>query len=242
MDAYIDHHETQTYGPRFSDNLRRLFAADAPKPVVAILQWCAEQLDAATLAMRAAMAAHRGASSARRAAAEDKLPVVTSARDELRAFGLHLAACKADVHNPWSGDLDLFFPGGRSAIGEGARHLHHATLTARDMLQLDLSVPERAKWLKRLDAQAKALDPLVVRVAEAERSRVAALSEQSAEKRTWLRTYRGAALVLEGLLLLARREGEYTAAVPHLTAPGTRKKGDGAPNVPTGPVVPTPDA
>jgi hypothetical protein len=63
-------------------------------------------------------------------------------------------------------------------------------------------------------------------------ARNATLSEQSAEKRQWLRVYRGVALVLEGVLTLTGREKEYTAAVPHLTAPGTRKKNDGAPNAP----------
>ncbi|MFO0606277.1 MAG: hypothetical protein U0324_24090 [Polyangiales bacterium] len=41
--------------------------------------------------------------------------------------------------------------------------------------------------------------------------------------------------MLEGVLTLLGRESEYTAAVPHLTAPGTRKKTDGVPNAPARP-------
>ncbi len=35
--------------------------------------------------------------------------------------------------------------------------------------------------------------------------------------------------------MMVGRDAEYTAAVPHLTAPGGRKKTDGAPNAPARP-------
>ncbi len=238
MDQYIDNNETQTYGGRFSSNLRRIFGADAPEALRAIMVWCADRVDASTLSMRSAMASSRGALSERSVTAEEKLPAITTARDELRSFALHLAAAKADSRNPWNGDANLFFPGGRSAIGAGARNVRDAVALARTTLAADPTVPAHAEWSDRLDMQVAALDPLVARGDEAERSRFSTLSEQSSEKRAWLRTYRGAALVLEGLLLMTGRESEYTAAVPHLTAPNTRKKPDVSPV----PIVPKPTA
>ncbi len=223
MDSYIDNQETQTYGDRFSGNLRRIVGVDAPPPVIAMLGWCADRLDAATLTMRGAMAASRGAQSERGATAEEKLPVVKAARGELRSFALHLAARKSDAHDPWNGDPHLFLPHGLTGIGKGARNLRDATLVAREHLAHEPSVPDHTRWIARLDAQLATLEPLVTRGDEAERARLVTLSEQSSEKRAWLRTYRGAALILEGVLLMMGRAAEYTAAVPHLTAPDTRR-------------------
>lgn len=214
--------ETQIYGPQFSANLRRMFT-DAG-PVRTFMLWCAEQLDAQTAVMGDAASASRAATSTHSASAQEKLPAVQEARGELKTFGLHLAAKKSDRHEDWSGDLELFLPGGLSAVGRGARALH-----------TDTAVPERAKWLKRLDAQRAALAPLIGQNEDAGHATRAALSEQSSEKKSWLRTYRGVALVLEGVLMLLGRDAEYTAAVPHLTAPGGRKKTDGVPNAPARP-------
>jgi len=232
-DRYIDNDETQTYGPRLRDNLRRMFTEAGP--VTAFMGWCADQLDARTETMRDALAAQRSAGSTRTTTAEDKLPAVQDARGELKTLSLHLAAKKSDQHEDWNGDPALFFPNGIAAIGKGARAVHVALGVAHTALRNDAAVPERAKWLKRLDAQCAAVAPFVGATDDASHSHRAALSEQSAEKRSWLRTYRGVALVLEGVLTLQGREGEYTAAVPHLTAPGGRKKTDGTPNAPVRP-------
>lgn len=235
MDRYIDNQETQTYGSRFSGNLRRIAGTDIPKALNIVLIWCAERLDGSTRDMAAAMSSQRAASSERRSAAEERTPAAQSARSDLKAFSLHLAARKADVADPWNGDLALFLPGGISSVGKGARALRDSMVVARDALDADVGVPDRARWLARLAARVAELEPIVDRVDDAGHGHSSTLSEQSAEKRAWLKTYRGVALVLEGVLLLTGREGEYTAAVPHLTAPGTRKKHDGAPNVPVGP-------
>ena len=233
MDRYIDNGETQVYGPQFSANLRRMFT-DAG-PVRTFMLWCAEQLDAQTAVMGDAAHAGRAATSTHSASAQEKLPAVQEARGELKTFSLHLAAKKSDRHEDWSGDLELFLPGGISAVGRGARALHVALGVARDALHGDAAVPERAKWLKRLDAQRDALAPLIGQNEDAGHATRAALSEQSGEKKSWLRTYRGVALVLEGVLMMLGRDAEYTAAVPHLTAPGGRKKTDGVPNAPARP-------
>ena len=238
MDRYIDNDETQVYGPQFSANLRRMFGGSTPAD--RFMQWCAEQLDASTNTMRDAMAAQRAAGSSRTGTSEEKAPVVVEARDEIRAFALHLAACKADRAEPWKGDPELFVPGGIGALPRSARGVHVALQVACKALEADSAAPDRAKWRKRLDAQRAALAPLVERADEAQAMHRGALSEQSSEKRAWLRTYRGIALVLEGVLLLTGRELEYTTAVPHLTAPGTRKKTDGNPNVPARPSQPVP--
>lgn len=239
MDRYIDNAETQTYGARLAANIRRMFGEGAPVPVVGCMLWCAEQIDGATRTMETAMSAARKTASAQSATAEEKLPVVEKARGDLRAFHLHLGAKKADEEEPWNGDLDLFIPGGLSAVGAGARALRDAVKTALAALTSDTSVPERARWMKRLGAQVEALDPLVEQSDGANHARNSSLSEQSAEKRNWLRTYRGVALVLEGALMILGREKEYTAAVPHLSAPGARKRGDGEPNAPAKPARPS---
>ena len=238
MDRYIDNHETQTYGGRFADNLRRMFGSDVPESLHLVMAWCADQMEAATKSMGQAMATQRSASSERSAAAEENLPAVQGARAELRAFALHLAAKKADAHEPWNGDPELFIPGGISSVKKGARAVRDALALAHGTLDQHTAVPDRAKWQKRLDGQVKQLDPIVGRTDDAGHAHLSTLSEQSAEKRSWLRTYRGVSLVLQGVLLLTRREGEYTAAVPHLSAPGTRKKADGPPNAPAVPGYP----
>jgi len=238
MDRYIDNGETQTYGPQFSANLRRMFTGSGP--VQTFMAWCADQLDAQTAGMASAMGQQRAASSTLGATAQEKLPVVQEARGELKSFSLHLAAKKSDRQEPWDGDVELFLPGGISAVGKGARAIHVALGVARRALDADAKVPERKRWLARLDAQVEALAPYVAQTDDGTHAARAALSEQSSEKRTWLRTYRGVALVLEGVLLMLGREGEYTNAVPHLTAPSSRKKTDGVPNAPARPSQPAP--
>ena len=231
MDSYIDNQETQTYGDRFSGNLRRMFGDDTPKAVRVFMVWCADLLDEATTHMHDAMVLRRSASSERSAAAEEKLPVCSEARAELKAFALHLSAKKADRNESWNGDISLFFPAGMSGIRDGARALRDATRIASKALTVDAAVPERATWSKRLATQIDRLDPVVERTDEAGYAHNAAFTEQSLEKRSWLRVYRGVAMVLQGVLTLTAREGEYAATVPHLSAPGTRKATDGPPNV-----------
>lgn len=237
MDRYIDNDETQSYGPQFASNLRRLFPGDGAPHV--FMRWCAEQVDAQTAAMRDAMTAQRTTGSVRTLGADEHAAPLTEARDELRAFWLHLQAASADRHEAWKGDLDLFVPGGLATVGRSKRALATALDVAHAALANDKAVPERAKWMKRLDTQMRTVAPLADEGDDRQHAHRSALSEQSVEKRNWLRTYRGVALVLEGVLALLGRDGEYTAAVPHLTVPGARKKSDGAPNVPTGPKPPT---
>ncbi len=222
MDRYIDNDETQIYGSRFSAAIRKMFR-DAG-PVQTFMAWCADQVDASTETLRHAMASERAHGSTRTAAAEEKLPVVQAARDELKAFNLHLAARKADQRHPWNGDLEVFFPGGLKKIGKGARAMSVALCVARDALRDDKNAPERASWSRRLDEQIELLAPFVTRVDEVGRAHRSALSEQSVEKRNWLRTYRGVSRVLEGVLILLGREAEYNAAVPHLSVAGSRAK------------------
>lgn len=238
MDRYIDNGETQTYGPQLSANLRRMFTGSGPAQT--FMLWCADQLDAQTDTMANAMGQQRAAASTLSASAQEKLPVVQEARGELKTFALHLATRKSDRQEAWDGDIELFVPGGISALGKGARAIHLALGVARRALDADTSAPERKKWLARLDAQVEALAPFVAQTDDETHAARAALSEQSSEKRAWLRTYRGVALVLQGVLLLLGRDGEYTLAVPHLTAPGGRKKTDGTPNAPARPSQPSP--
>lgn len=237
---HINHRETQDFGPRFSSNLRRLFTEEGP--IQTFVFWCAEQLDASTATMADAMASRRVAGSTRTAIAEEKLPVVLAGRSNLKAFQMHLAAKKADEEEAWNGDVELFIPGGLTAVARGARGVHRALTVARTRLDADKSVPERARWIKRLDAQIEGLSPLVEQGDDVTFAHMSALSEQSVEKRNWLRTYRAVVKIAEGCLQLAGREAEFTAAVPHLTAPGARKKTDSVPNAPKPAPAPVLDA
>ncbi len=231
MDKYITNLATQSYGPRLSGSLRRLFIEAGPTRTFVL--WVADQLDDATQTMTTAMENQRTAASARASTAEERLPLVDAARTTLRALQLHLEAKKADPDEPWSGDPELFFPVGLRSVSNSARSLCNAITAAHTRLESDHSVPDRARWLKRLAAHNTTLAPLVDQADEAGHAHLGALSEQSVEKRNWLKTYRAAAMILQGCLVLAGREGEYTAAVPHLNAPGTRKKSERTPKAPT---------
>lgn len=221
MDRYIDNNETQVYGPKLSANIRRKFTEMGP--VQALMLHCCTQLDAATETMRVAMVGERNAGSVRSALAEEKLPAVAAARSELKTFSLMLTAHKSDEKQPWNGDPNLFVPGGIGAVGKGARALKVATETARAQLEADLHVPGRAGWIERLDAQLESLGPLVDRTDGVTKAHHDALSEQSSEKKAWLRAYRGACLIVEGVLTSLGRESEYASMVPHLNARGSRK-------------------
>lgn len=221
MDRYIDNDETQVYGPKLSANIRLKFTE--PGPIQSLMLHCCAQIDQNTESMRVAMAGQRRAGSKRRALAEEKLPVVIRARAELKTLTFALATHKSDATHPWDGDPSLFVPGGMGGIGKGAGAMHVALGVAKGEFEKDSAAPDREVWIERLETQLERLAPLVSQTEGVTKAHHRALSEQSAEKRAWLRVYRGACLSLEGVLTLLGRESEYTAMVPHLNVRGASK-------------------
>lgn len=222
MKQHITNTDTQSYGSRLSAAMRRLFPEAGPMQTFIV--WVADQVDLSTATVQGAMTSQRTVGSSRSATAEEKIPTVRAARNDLKAFVLHLTASKSDAENPWDGDVQLFVPGGMNGVSRGARAVRDALAGAIAQIEDDRSVPERARWTKRLRAHVATLTALVDRGDELGMAHQRALSEQHDEKRSWLRVYRAASLILQGCLMLAGREDEYVAAVPHRNVRGARKR------------------
>lgn len=226
MDRYIDNSETQTYGPDLRENLRRRFGDD-PRPAVrALVAWLIEAQAQADATMAEALHARRQTTGTLSTGAEARSPVVDAAYRGLRAFYKHLDA-KQEA-DEWGGSVETFFPARLTGVRRGLRPLKTSLEVAAKALRADEGVPERAAWMRRLRGWQDDIDAAVTASGDAFTDARDALSEQGAEKLAWLRQYRGAALIAEGLLALEGAERELAAVVPHLATPDTRKAAVGA--------------
>lgn len=219
MDRYIDNAETQTYGPALIKNLQAAFDKSDPATKKFVASLAARQR-AADTALAASMADSRSAGADVSAAAADKAPQVAKARRLLSGLEKHLGA-QQDL-GTWSGKLKTFLPRGVSDLG-GARDVLSALGVARAALAADPSVPGAKKLGQRLAAAEKSLSPLIDKSGGARRTARSRLSSQSKQRKAWLSTYHGIALITEGLLKLDGREKRLHSIVPHLSAPSGRR-------------------
>jgi hypothetical protein len=240
MDRYIDNLETQLYGPGLRANVTRAFA-DATGPEADLVRWLIAGQRTADETLAAAMHASRAATSGAADAADEKAPVVTAARRLMVGFHKHL-----DSHSDldeWNGDIDLFFPAGRSGLSTYAGPLLASVDVTLQALGADPSVPDHAKFAAKLKRARKELAAHIEATGDASHGARGGLSEQSAEKHAWLREYRGNVQIVAGLLQKSGRGDELSAIVPHLAASGGRKANDATKNnTDDAPVTPKPTA
>ncbi len=220
MDRSINNQETQKYGPDLRANVARAFAG-LTGTEKAMVQWMIIGQRAVDESMADAMHAARKGTSESTSAADAKAPVVVAARRLLVGLAKHLDA-KTDL-DEWEGDEALFFPEGRSGLSSYAIPLLESVTIAVKALKDDPSVPDHATFAVKLKKAHGDLTAHIDATGNATADARGGLSEQSVEKKAWLREYRGNVLVIEGLLQKLGRSNELHAIVLHLSTPGTRK-------------------
>ena len=220
MDRSIDNQETQKYGPDLRANVARAFAG-LTGTEKAMAQWMITGQRAVDESMAAAMHAARKGTSESASAADAKAPVVVAARRLMVGLAKHLDS-KTDL-DEWEGDAALFFPEGRNGLSTYAGPLLASVNVALKALKDDSSVPDHATFTVKLKKAHADLTAHIDATGNAADDARGGLSEQSAEKKAWLREYRGNVLVIEGLLQKLGRIDELRAIVLHLSTPGTRK-------------------
>ena len=220
MDTYIDNPETQKYGPKLTANLVAAFAGSADQ-VKAFVHYLVQHQEEQNLAMQVAMDASRGATSTLGEAAAVKSPAVGAAKSLLSGVLKHLQG--ETTLGDWSGDIALYFPNGAAGFGESAHDVMNSLHTVLAALDKDTTLARGSEFKKRIKAAEKALQAEIDKTTEALSAQRTGLSEQGAEKKSWLRSYRGIALIVEGLLTMEGRQSQLATVVPHLSVPDTKK-------------------
>ncbi|MBI4612080.1 MAG: hypothetical protein HY720_00560 [Planctomycetes bacterium] len=221
MDTYIDNQETQKYGPKLRKNIEAAFKS-APLPVRTFTKYLIGLQGKADKTMDEAMTKARGASSDLSGAVLEKTPAAKAARKLLGGIQKHLAA-KRDL-DEWAGQIGLFFPKGMEGVGYSTPDLLAALRVAQEGFKKDKTVPDGTKLAKRVAAAEGKLKKEAESAGGALLSARSGLTEQSAEKKAWLRRYRGISKIVDGLLTLEGRAEKLASVVPHLAVPGGRKK------------------
>ncbi|MBI4617447.1 MAG: hypothetical protein HY720_27800 [Planctomycetes bacterium] len=222
MDKYIDNGETQIYGPKLRKNLDSEFVKSSAE-VRRFLRYLTRLQANADKTMASAMGKSRVATSDLRTAAIEKSPAAEKARKLLTGLHKHLSS-KQDIEE-WDGDMKLFFPKGLTGVGQSASDLKSALRVAREGLGEDGSVPDAKKFIGLLGGAAARLKEESEKTGEAMKTAQRGLSEQSAEKKSWILRYRGIALIVEGVLTIEGRAKRLASVVPHLAVPSGKKKG-----------------
>ncbi len=174
--------------------------------------------EAVDKAMAEAMGKARGAGSDLSEAARAKSPAAAAARKLLSGLKNHLHS-QIELEE-WKGDTRRFLPKGLSGIGEGVKELLSALAIALKAILKDKKLPGGKSLAKKFAAAIARLEAEAAKALGALKAARTGLSEQSKEKKAWLRSYRGIALITEGLLTMQGRAG---AILPHLSASGGRK-------------------
>ena len=211
-DRYIDHDETQIYGPQAAQQIRKRVLKLVPK-YDAALGYIADEIDDATAAVGKLLGSTRGHDADRRAGSRQKAPLLAEALDVLGRFSRHLDTHKAGI------DRKVFFPTGgtKTALGESAPRVLLALTHIADLLeQKDSPVREAKAWHKEVSAAAAALAPAVAHSDSARAARREVTPALTQAREAWLQVYAAAKSTVEAVLRLTGKLNLLPIVFPDL--------------------------
>lgn len=201
-DPYIDPDEMQIYGPYAAERVRTVVVGLVPS-FDAVLDELAVRILAATDTVKTPLEGTHDTDSMLRHQLPTKAAALAEGRAFLSRFSSHL-----NGYPPGVVDRRRYFTkdGTVHGVGQSA----HAVALALSDIQLQLAkddcpIHDRGAWLTQVTA---AHDALVTPLQQSEGTRTdrrLLTPEVQAARATWLRTYRAARSVVEGVLRLAEK-------------------------------------
>lgn len=228
-DKFIDQDETKIYGPHTSANIRkrligRISAFDDA------LKYVADQVDANTAAVAAAVAAARGKDAEGRKGVQKKAPLLKQARALLGKFSKHLGTHDAGVV-----DRKVFFTkdGTAGGVGTGAHDVLLAVTHIKGKLSAtDVQVRDAVYWRDQFDTMMKSLGPVIAFSDDARADRQSLTPEVEASRQAWLNGYLAARSLVESVLRLLGRLEQLPIFFYDLRVPAGTKVTEAPPEEP----------
>jgi hypothetical protein len=219
-DKNIDSDETRIYGPHTAKRIRsRLLGRIAEFD--AALNYIADDIDAKTDAVTAAVAAARDIDADRTQNAQSKEPLLKDAFQLLGRFSTHL-----DAQEPGSVIRKVYFTrdGTAKGVGRSAQDVLLAiTHISTKLADAQCPVRDAAHWHDQFDTLVKTLAPAIASADDARDDRQSLTPEVEAKRQAWLQGYIAAKCIVEGVLRLLGRIDEMPIFFYDLRVPAGTK-------------------
>lgn len=219
-DRYIDQDETQIYGTYSSRKIRTRVVGLIPAYDKA-LEYVADELDAATLAVSAAVEAAREADAAVRGGTDVRRSALKNAVGLLGRFSKHL-----DSHAPGKVDRKTYFvtDGTAGGVGRSVPRVIAALQHISKKLKAKSSpVTNSAEWAKELAGAAAALAPVAEHSDDARTDRSQITPDVEAARQAWLTAYSASKLLVESVFRMVGKVDQMPKVFFDLALPANTK-------------------
>jgi hypothetical protein len=233
-DRFIDQDETQIYGPYASKRIRTQLVG-LVKQYDPALVYVADQIDASTAAVKAAIDAARAKDAERRKGTQGKAPLLKDAKRLLGQFSMHLAG-----HDPGLVDRKVFFTKNGTALGVGSAVQDVLLVVehiAAKLAEPKSPVRDAAYWCGRFDATVAALAPVATATEDARVARRSITPEVEAARQVWLNGYVSAKALVESLLRQTGKLGQMSLVFHDLAVAAGARATMPPPGPPTAPLA-----
>jgi len=237
-DKYIDQDEVKIYGPYATKRIRKWLVGRLPQYDSA-LDYCADQIDTATLAVTSAVEDARDKDADLRKGATDKKPLLQEAISLLGRFSKHLSGHARDTI-----DRKVYFTkdGTAGGVGRSAQNVTLAvTHIARKLGATGCQVRDRTHWKSLFDDMSKALSPAVAFADDARTDRALFTPDVDVARQAWLNTYQATKLTVEGVLRHLGRLEQLSRFFYDMQVPSGAKVTEMPPDEPSSPLIHAPE-
>ena len=219
-DRYIDQDEVSIYGPFASKKIRTRVVGLLPVFDPALV-YIADQIDADTAAVAAAVASARDTEAQKRKGTQQKSPILADALELLGRFSKHL-----DTHKANTVDRKLFFTkdGTVGGIGRGANDIFLAVnwITSK-LADTNSPVINRADWHQEFLELGALLGPALAFADDARTDRRMQTPEIRSAREAFLNIYQAAKAQVECVLRLTGKLHLMPAIFYDLAVPSQSK-------------------
>lgn len=219
-DRYIDQDEIGIYGPHASKKIRERVVGLLPTFDTALI-YCADQLDAGSIAVQNAVTSARDTDAQARKGSKQKSPLLADAAELIGRFSKHL-----DAHKAGAVDRRAYFTadGTIAGIGRGANDVFLAVnwITSK-LAEPDNAVNSRAEWHQEFLNMGVLLGPALAFSSDARTDRRSQTPEIRAAREAFLNVYQAAKAQVECVLRLTGKLHLMSSIFYDLAVPGQSK-------------------
>jgi hypothetical protein len=219
-DRFIDQDETQIYGPYAARRIRTRVVGLVPAFDGALL-FMADELEAATLAVKSAVDDARTHDARLRRGVQQKTPLLKQAIGLLGRFSKHL-----DGHAPGAIDRKVFFTadGTASGVGKGAASVLLAVTHITGKLDdPGCGVGDRERWLGDFATMMTSLGPVVEHAFDVRTDRRDRTPAVEAARQAWMQHYLAARECVTAVLRLTGRLDRLPTIFHDLAVPANAR-------------------